>query len=68
MHASGALVTKVLPFAFLGAALAADIPIWAVVVLVAVGIGQIVTDLLWSTKASDWKKFRREMGFAQSAS
>jgi hypothetical protein len=68
MHASGAIVTKVLPFAFLGAALAAEIPIWAVVVLVAVGIVQIVNDLVWSTKASDWKKFRREMSFAQSAS
>ena len=63
MHASGAIVTKVMPFAFLGAALAADLPIWVVVVLVAVGIGQIVTDFLWSSRASDWKKFRREMSF-----
>lgn len=68
MHAAGAIVTKVLPFAFLGAAFAADLPVWTVVVLVVVGLGQIPTDLFWSTKASDWKKFRREMGFAQSES
>jgi hypothetical protein len=68
MHASGALVTKIVPFALLGAAFAADVPIWTVVVLIVVGIGQVLTDVIWSTKASDWKKFRREMGFAQSGS
>lgn len=68
MHAAGAIVTKVLPFAFLGAAFAADIPAWAIVLLVVVGFVQIATDILWSTKASDWKKFRREMAFSQSES
>lgn len=68
MHAAGAIVTKVLPFALLGAALAADVPTWTSVVLVAVGVGQIFTDVLWSTKESDWKKFRREMAFDQSSS
>jgi hypothetical protein len=64
MHASGAIVTKVVPFALIGAALAAGVPLWVVWVLVAVGVAQIVTDVLWSTKASDWKKYRREMGFS----
>jgi hypothetical protein len=64
MHAAGAIVTKILPFAFLGAAIAADVPAWAVWALVIVGIGQIFTDVVWSTKASDWKKFRREMTFS----
>jgi hypothetical protein len=63
MHASGAIVTKVLPFAFLGAAFAAGIPAWAIAVLIVIGVGSIVTDVVWSTKASDWKKFRREMGY-----
>ncbi len=62
MHASGAIFTKIVPFALIGAALAADVPGWTVAVLVIVGVGTIVTDVLWSTKASDWKKFRREMG------
>ena len=44
MHASGAIVTKIVPFALIGAALAADVPSWVVWVLVAVGIGQMVTD------------------------
>ncbi|HEY4606507.1 MAG TPA: hypothetical protein VIH55_02575 [Acidimicrobiia bacterium] len=68
MHAAGAIMTKILPFAFLGAAFAAEMQAWVVVVLVLVGLGQIVTDLRWSTRASDWKKFRREMGSDQSAS
>jgi len=68
MHASGAIFTKIVPFAMLGAAFAADLPIWAIVVLVVVGIAQIVIDVRWSTRASDWKKFRREMAFDQSAS
>jgi hypothetical protein len=65
MHASGAVVTKVIPFALLGAAIAADLPTWAVWVVVAIGLAAIATDILWSTKSSDWKRFRREMEFAQ---
>jgi hypothetical protein len=68
MHASGAIVTKLMPFAFLGAALAARVPTWVVWALVAIGLAQIVTDVLWSAKASDWKKFRREMALAQRSS
>jgi hypothetical protein len=64
MHASGAIVTKLVPFALLGAALAAGVPTWTVVVLVVVGVVQVLTDVLWSTKASDWKKYRREMRIA----
>lgn len=67
MHASGAIVTKIVPFALIGAALAANLPSWVVWVLVAVGIGQIITDVLWSTGHSDWKKYRREITFAQSS-
>lgn len=68
MHASGALVTKVMPFAFLGAAFFAGLPAWSLWLLVLLGVGMIVTDVLWSTKSSDWKKFRREMAFAQPSS
>lgn len=65
MHASGALVSKIVPFAMLGAAFAMNAPAWAVVVLIAVGVVSIVTDVIWSTKKSDWKKFKREMGLAR---
>ncbi|MGH8916147.1 MAG: hypothetical protein ACRDZM_16750, partial [Acidimicrobiia bacterium] len=61
MHAAGAIFTKILPFAFLGAAFAAEVPTWTIVILVLTGLAQIGIDILWSTKASDWKKFRREM-------
>jgi hypothetical protein len=67
MHASGAIVTKTVPFVFLGAALAADLPAWVVWALVVIGFAQIGTDLTWSRKASDWKKFRREMDLAQTS-
>lgn len=67
MHASGAIVTKLIPFAFVGAAIAAGLPSWCAWLLVVVGIGQIATDVLWSTRASDWKKFRREMNFAHDS-
>jgi hypothetical protein len=65
MHASGAIVSKVVPFLMIGAGLAADAPGWAVIALVAIGVGTIVTDILWSTEASDWKRFKREMAFAR---
>ncbi len=65
MHASGAIVTKLVPFISLGAGWAMRAPAWTMVTLGMLGAVQIVTDLLWSTKASDWKKFRREMALAQ---
>jgi hypothetical protein len=65
MHASGAIVTKLAPFVVLAFAPAADAPGWSVAVLVALGIFQIVTDVLFSTKRSDWKKVRRELGVAR---
>jgi hypothetical protein len=68
MHAAGAVVTKILPFAFIPAALAAGVPVWVVWLLALIGLGQLVTDFVWSTKASDWKKFRREQQVAQSLS
>lgn len=67
MHASGAILTKLLPFALLGAAIAADLPVWAVWGVVAIGVVAIVTDIVWSTSKSDWKRFRREMKFAQDS-
>ena len=65
MHAAGALTTKAIPFALLPAALAADLPGWVPWLLGAAGAVMVATDLLWSTRASDWKKFRREMRYAR---
>jgi hypothetical protein len=66
MHASGALATKLAPFLALAFALAAHAPGWSVAILVALGVFQIATDLLFSTKASDWKKVRRELAVARA--
>jgi hypothetical protein len=63
MHAAGAIVTKLVPFAALPSALGAGLAAWAIWLLVAIGVIQIATDALWSVRASDWKKFRREMRF-----
>jgi hypothetical protein len=66
MHASGAVATKLAPFLVLALASRVDAPGWSIAVLWVVGIGQIVTDVLFSTKASDWKKVRRELAVARS--
>ena len=66
MHAAGAIVTKVTPFLVVPYALAIDTDAWAVGVLLVLGVGQIVSDIVYSTKASDWKKFSREMRLARS--
>ena len=63
MHASGALVTKVVPFLILIPALSFDFPSWAAWLLAGQGVLQIITDAVWSVKLSDWKKFRREMSY-----
>ncbi len=65
MHASGAIVTKLVPFVVVPYALAIGCDTWAIVVLVAIGVLQIASDLLLSVKSSDWKKFRREMSYAR---
>jgi hypothetical protein len=61
MHAAGAIVTKLVPVALIGAAMAAGLPPWSVWALVALAAAMILTDVLWSTKSSDWMKFRREL-------
>jgi hypothetical protein len=66
MHASGALATKLAPFLALAFAPATGAPAWAIVVLLAIGVGQILTDVFVSTKASDWKKVRRELAIGHA--
>jgi len=66
MHAAGAIATKLTPFLIIPYALAIDTDTWAVLLLAALGVIQIVTDLLFSVKASDWKNFRREMRLARA--
>jgi hypothetical protein len=51
----------------IGAGIAADLPLWVAWVLAGFGAATIVTDVVWSTKASDWKKFRREMSLTQDS-
>jgi hypothetical protein len=63
MHASGAIVTKVIPFLLLPVAMWLGIPTWAIIALAALAIAQVVTDVVWSTKASDWAKYKREMRY-----
>ncbi len=66
MHASGALATKAAPFVALGFWWATDAPAWAAWACGLLGVGQIVTDVLFSTKSSDWKKVIRERRVACS--
>ncbi len=66
MHASGAVATKLAPFIALAFAPASHAPGWAVAILIGFGIFQIATDVILSTKASDWKKVRRELAVAKA--
>jgi hypothetical protein len=69
MHASGAVVTKLVPFALLPAAVVQyDRRPWMTWILLVVGVFQIVTDVLFSTKVSDWKKVRRELAASRGGS
>ena len=65
MHASGAVVTKIIPFALIPAAVAAGTPGWTMWALILSGAAGVVTDAVWSVRISDWKKFRREMSYAR---
>jgi hypothetical protein len=68
MHASGALVTKIAPFAVFTAvylphrAAGYDLfPAWSLWGILGVGVLQLVTDVAFSRKHSDWKKVGREL-------
>ena len=65
MHASGALATKAAPFLPLFFWDAADAPVWSAIALLAVGAVQIVTDVVFSVRSSDWKKVLRERAIAR---
>jgi hypothetical protein len=65
MHAAGAIATKLTPFLVIPYAVAIGTDTWAVLVLLVLGVIQILTDVLYSVRASDWKKFRREMRLAR---
>jgi hypothetical protein len=68
MHAAGAVASKVAPFAVFAGAYFPHrsanydlFPPWAMWGVLGIGVLQIVTDLVWSTKRSDWKKVGREL-------
>jgi hypothetical protein len=66
MHASGAVLTKLVPFALLPFSLTLyDGWPWLTCILLFVGAVQIVTDVFLSTKVSDWKKVKRELRAAR---
>lgn len=66
MHAAGALTTKAIPFLLIGAAIAADLPTWAIWALPVLGLATIASDVFVSTEKADWKRFRREMRYVDS--
>jgi hypothetical protein len=73
MHASGAIASKIAPFAVFAAvylphrAAGYDLlPPWSLWAILGLGVLQILTDILFSTRKSDWKRFRRERQVARS--
>lgn len=66
MHAAGAIATKLAPFVALAFWPGTAAPWWSAAALVLFGVLQIVTDLLFSVKASDWKKVKRERAVARA--
>jgi hypothetical protein len=73
MHAAGALATKAAPFAVFAPVYVRHarldyelVPSWSLWALLAIGVLQILTDIFWSTRSSDWKKVRRELRIARA--
>jgi hypothetical protein len=66
MHAAGAIATKLSPFVALLFWPGTRAPWWAAAALVTLGVLQIVTDVLFSVRSSDWKKVRRERAIARA--
>lgn len=73
MHASGAVVSKIAPFAVFAVvylphrAAGYDLfPSWSLWAILGFGVLQILTDIMFSTRRSDWKRVRRELSVARS--
>jgi hypothetical protein len=64
-HASGAVATKVAPFVAVALSPLTNAPAWAVIAMAAYGVFQIVTDVAFSTRTGDWKKYLREREIAR---
>ncbi len=60
-HAAGALTTKVVGAGLAVASVWAGMPEWLVWALVGLAVVMVIADLTWSTKSSDWARFRREL-------
>ena len=65
MHASGAIASKIGPFLALAFWPASGAPGWAAWTILGYGLLIIGTDVVVSTRKSDWKRFRREMRIAR---
>jgi hypothetical protein len=68
MHAAGAVASKLAPFVIFAWAYLAHraagyrlLPEWSLWALLGFGVLQVITDVAWSTRFSDWKKVRREL-------
>jgi hypothetical protein len=65
MHASGAVVSKIVPFALVPVVFAMHAWPGDAWILLGVGAVTIATDIFISTRISDWKKVRRELRAAR---
>jgi hypothetical protein len=65
-HASGAIATKIAPFLALAFWPGSGAPWWSAAVLLVIGVVTIGTDIRFSVKVGDWKKFLREKALARS--
>jgi hypothetical protein len=66
MHASGAIATKLAPFAALAFWPGSGAAWWSAAGLIVLGLIQIATDVTLSVKVSDWKKFSRERAIVRA--
>ena len=66
MHASGAIMTKIAPLLALALWPGSGAPWWSAAGLVVICVASIATDVAFSVKVSDWKKFFRERAVAKA--
>jgi hypothetical protein len=66
MHASGAVVTKLVPLVVLAVARRERTAGWVKAILAVLAVAQIATDAIFSTRFSDWKRVRRQVGLMRN--
>ncbi|MCS4541738.1 MAG: hypothetical protein HY929_05385 [Euryarchaeota archaeon] len=65
MHASGTIVTKIMPLIVVIIAMSVSAPMWSIILIGILFLVQIITDIVFGQKLGDWSRVLRERHYVK---